>query len=1349
MTREEALNWSDALIRAARHVHEERDPKQQQMLLTVALSAETDRALAALTETVALDRFGTGEEVDSDSLDIAAITALGWLEYLRAVARHRENGGPGLSRALSILFTAYQVDPASVPRETLPVFIPIAPSPALSLAASRLKEHQVTREFAPLRQALDLLEAAPDGLDQASPLADGWLDQLISAQSALSLNHKVLFLRTGLREHLERAIDTCRTALSLSPAEYWPGLADQLSDCLRSQGESYGDLAAVEEAIALSREAVRRARAAGGVDPRMLSRLAVALRVAFTLSPTLDRIDEAIRYGRQAVEQTPKDDPNWPARAGNHATSLSMRHRLTERTEDIAEAVEWYTRAAELPVEPGHPDPGMPHGNLCEALRARYLPTTDIAGLTRAVEAGRRAVELTPPEHANYGLYTGNLAAALNTLTSLTDDPGTAEEALRMARASVAATAPGHAYFLLRLGAVVAALAETDRGTDDTGVLEECHRLLRQGLDAASPAHPDYPTILAVHVEILHELYRRTERRTYVEESVRDLRAASEALSPNRFNVGRILCLLPLAWREAVAAKVVAPEELARLVPMVRTRLRDSEPGSAEHCELLVALTNALISLHQFDPRPELLDEAITTATETSSAGAQYHVHMPQYLIAQSIPFMQLYASYGDPVALTEATAVLRRAHGLLARLDRIRADVAQRLCVLLIHAVDFQGPTAVTDAIRYVREAVELLPTGTRGHRNALTLLSAALQLHSDRTRSRRHLDEALDISRALVAQTPSDSHERPQYLLDLGHGLMRKARLDDDPRPLDEAIKTFLTLTEAEAADNPARPGHLAQLAMLYAARYRATGRVADLNAALDTYDEAARTPNASPQDLLLVGRRSAELNAARGDWGPAMKAYALAVGQLPFVVGPRLNRETQDALLPNTTGVAIAAASCALELADPLRAVRMLEAGRATLITQAIDLRGPLAITRQHAPHLAARWQQLRQEAAVRFPENLVQRHGRAARWDALRKELAEVPGMPDLLAPISRTVLSDATAEGPVVIVTAHGGRTDALLVQDGDVDAVRLALTEEDVGRAVEDLLRDQPEAATQPDAARRVSETLEWLWDEVAHPVLSALGLDTARPPHEAPRLWWCPTGLFTFLPLAAAGHHGYGDTVLDRVVSSFTPTIRALTHARRPEPRDASGSFLGVGVPNAPGLPPLHGVASEIASLRERFPDGVFLTGPDATADRVLARLAEADRAHFACHGVNSPYSPSSSCLVLHGGAALPVTDVSRLDLNAELAFLSACSTAQGGYDVPDEAITVASAFLLAGYRNVVGTLWSVHDTEAPHTAADFYDSLHPTTPPARALHEALHRARTRVPERPDVWSAYVHYGA
>ncbi|MDT9698193.1 CHAT domain-containing protein, partial [Streptomyces sp. P17] len=108
-----------------------------------------------------------------------------------------------------------------------------------------------------------------------------------------------------------------------------------------------------------------------------------------------------------------------------------------------------------------------------------------------------------------------------------------------------------------------------------------------------------------------------------------------------------------------------------------------------------------------------------------------------------------------------------------------------------------------------------------------------------------------------------------------------------------------------------------------------------------------------------------------------------------------------------------------------------------------------------------------------------------------------------------------------------------------------------------------------------------------------------------------------------------------------------------------------------------------------------------------------------------------------------------LPVSAINRIDLDADLAFLSACSTAQGGYVLPDEAITLASAFLLAGYRNVIATLWPIYDAEAPQVALDFYQTLSTATGPARSLHQAACRARSRNPGRPDVWSSYVHYGA
>ncbi|MYX40196.1 hypothetical protein GTW59_03695, partial [Streptomyces sp. SID89] len=64
-------------------------------------------------------------------------------------------------------------------------------------------------------------------------------------------------------------------------------------------------------------------------------------------------------------------------------------------------------------------------------------------------------------------------------------------------------------------------------------------------------------------------------------------------------------------------------------------------------------------------------------------------------------------------------------------------------------------------------------------------------------------------------------------------------------------------------------------------------------------------------------------------------------------------------------------------------------------------------------------------------------------------------------------------------------------------------------------------------------------------------PVLERLGLLDAPAGEEWPRLWWSPGGALAALPLHAAGHHDGRRSVLDRVVSSYTPTVRALAYAR------------------------------------------------------------------------------------------------------------------------------------------------------------------------------------------------------
>jgi CHAT domain-containing protein len=107
-------------------------------------------------------------------------------------------------------------------------------------------------------------------------------------------------------------------------------------------------------------------------------------------------------------------------------------------------------------------------------------------------------------------------------------------------------------------------------------------------------------------------------------------------------------------------------------------------------------------------------------------------------------------------------------------------------------------------------------------------------------------------------------------------------------------------------------------------------------------------------------------------------------------------------------------------------------------------------------------------------------------------------------------------------------------------------------------------------------------------------------------------------------------------------------------------------------------------------------------------------------------------------------------VVDVARLRLDrAELAFLSACSTARTGAGLADEAVHLTSAFQLAGYRHVIGTLWPLKDRAAGCVANDFYEVLGAdgTADAApHALHAAVLRRRAACPEQPSLWAAHLH---
>jgi CHAT domain-containing protein len=97
------------------------------------------------------------------------------------------------------------------------------------------------------------------------------------------------------------------------------------------------------------------------------------------------------------------------------------------------------------------------------------------------------------------------------------------------------------------------------------------------------------------------------------------------------------------------------------------------------------------------------------------------------------------------------------------------------------------------------------------------------------------------------------------------------------------------------------------------------------------------------------------------------------------------------------------------------------------------------------------------------------------------------------------------------------------------------------------------------------------------------------------------------------------------------------------------------------------------------------------------AKLQEVAEALPRANIVHLACHGVQDLADPLNSGFCL-GDGKLTVLELMDVKLHHPfLAFLSACETAKGDKNQPDQAIHLAAAMLFCGFRSVVATMWCV----------------------------------------------------
>lgn len=164
------------------------------------------------------------------------------------------------------------------------------------------------------------------------------------------------------------------------------------------------------------------------------------------------------------------------------------------------------------------------------------------------------------------------------------------------------------------------------------------------------------------------------------------------------------------------------------------------------------------------------------------------------------------------------------------------------------------------------------------------------------------------------------------------------------------------------------------------------------------------------------------------------------------------------------------------------------------------------------------------------------------------------------------------------------------------------------------------------------------------------------------------------------------------------------------------------------------------------------RLTDGQVLLGEEATIGHFLQLAPQQRILYLATHAQANTAEGAYSFIALAGNGggydSLFARDLYTLRLPAELIFLGACETGRGNWQQGEGIISLARAFLYAGSRSIVTTLWSINDESNSHITSDFFQLLMGGHSKDAALRQAqLNHIETAPHDlfaHPVYWAAY-----
>lgn len=207
------------------------------------------------------------------------------------------------------------------------------------------------------------------------------------------------------------------------------------------------------------------------------------------------------------------------------------------------------------------------------------------------------------------------------------------------------------------------------------------------------------------------------------------------------------------------------------------------------------------------------------------------------------------------------------------------------------------------------------------------------------------------------------------------------------------------------------------------------------------------------------------------------------------------------------------------------------------------------------------------------------------------------------------------------------------------------------------------------------------------------------------------------PHGSLHLLPFQAL-MDSKGKYLVEKNNLFYTPSATIyLENKKKPAIQGDNLLAMALGTLNIGLFSPLPGTRQEVDDISRIWKDCKVTIAAQSTEALVKKTASQYQYLHLATHGYFNEAQPVFSFLLLapsdQEDGQLTVNEVFGLNLNARIVVLSACQTGVGKINAGDEMVGLSRAFLYAGSRSVLASLWSVSDESTAALMAAFYSAL------------------------------------